>query len=406
MRTLIIAFFIGIPFVVFGQSNYHEGYVIKNTGDTLKGFIDYREWQQSPLFINFKVSKSEKEQRLFTPDSIRGFVIDTTESYISYQGQMSTDQNHFPDLAEGLDTRKVNASVFLKLITSGKFLLLYSQSDQRKTRYFVAEVKSKPVELIYNQYYNSQHESVERSIFRGQLIFYINKYAPLKSELIKEVEQTAFENDQLAKIVYKTNGDTAVSVNGHVIHSDIQVFVGLGMLYSKASSDHLTGVYNASPLFTIGFDKFYNSTTQQLVLRASFSAGSAGIQVPYPISGSSNNALKFNQFTFFVTPQIIYHLYNNENFKVHIGAGPSLNFSSYSNEIFTNPYISESVPVDGTPKLDPFWVSIPLQAGVTIHKKFEFSCTYTPYSSIVKNGSNKSLSISSINLGAKIFLKQ
>ena len=405
MRILFIALFIAIPSFIFAQSNYHEGYIVKNNGDTLKGFIDYREWEQSPLFINFKVSKSDKEQRQFTPDSIRGFGIDTTESYISYQGQMSMDQNHFPDLAEGLDTRKVDASVFLKLVTSGKYLLLYSQSDQRKTRYFVAEVKSKPVELIYNQYYNSQHESVERSIFRGQLIFYINKYAPLNSNLIKDVEQTAFENDQLAKIVYKTNGDTAVSVNGHVIHSDIQVFVGLGLLYSKASSDHHTGAYNASPLFTIGFDKFYNSTTQQIVFRASFSVGSAGLQVPYPISGPSNNALKFNQFTFCATPQIIYHLYNNENFKVHIGAGPSLNFSSYSNEIFTNPYISESGSADGVPKLDPFWVSIPLQAGVTIHKRFEFSFTYTPYSSIVTNGTLTSLSIGSIDFGAKIYLK-
>src|ERR1041384_6957193 len=44
MRHLITFLLFTIHISIFAQSNYRPGYVVQSNGDTLKGFINYREW--------------------------------------------------------------------------------------------------------------------------------------------------------------------------------------------------------------------------------------------------------------------------------------------------------------------------------------------------------------------------
>jgi hypothetical protein len=396
MKLLYIFLFIALPSAIFAQTNYHGGYILKNNGDTLKGYIDYREWSQSPISIDFKLNKADKEIRQFNPLNIKGFEIKDMETYLSYNGLISWDRNHFPDLAEKLDTVRKPASIFLKLITSGSHLLLYSQTDERKTRYFVAEGNEMPIELKYNQYYTERHDAIERPFFRGQLIFYINKYIPGNTSLIKQAEEVAFEDDPLERIIYKINGDTTIKVKGRTKQSDFRGFAagGLSSIQTKYGPAAGRGL-SASPQFSLGFDKFYNPNVQQLILRASLSIWSLNAKVPYPLSGSPNNILTFDQFTFSITPQIIYNVYNKDNFKVYIGAGASVNFSSYSNIQFSDQ--TNSVIYNH------FWVNTPLQTGIMINKVWEASFTYAPSTKIASDVSNK-ISSQSFGLGIKFFL--
>ena len=39
---------------LFSQQNFVPGYIIQQGGDTLKGFIDYRNWAKNPAKIKFK----------------------------------------------------------------------------------------------------------------------------------------------------------------------------------------------------------------------------------------------------------------------------------------------------------------------------------------------------------------
>src|ERR1700749_4494076 len=103
MRVFFFALFVVFPAVIFAQSNYHPGYVIKNNGDTLKGLVNYREWAYSPLSIEFKTAASSSVIE-FNPRSIKAFQITGLETYISYSGKISmnrTDPDYLPD---GLDT--------------------------------------------------------------------------------------------------------------------------------------------------------------------------------------------------------------------------------------------------------------------------------------------------------------
>lgn len=376
---LLIILLVTLPTVIFAQTNFHQGYVVKSNGDTVKGYIDYREWSESPLSVDFKATKADQLTQHFDPTTARGFGVNGMETYITYSGLISNDLNHFPNLAVKLDTSKVQATVFLRLVTSGSHLSFYSQADSRKYRYFVAESNGAPVELKFTQYYNEQHDAVERAFFRGQLIFYINKYTPEKTGLVSQAENIAFEQDQIEKVVYQINGDTVARVNGHTKANRLRWNLGVAFMYSQLKGE--SGSYNGLPQISFGLDVFDNPNVQQWVFRTSISFSDLNVKEPtYSPTTGIGGTVNVDQTTFSVTPQILYNLYNKENLKVFVGGGASLNFSGYS---------------DGY-KFTTSWYNLPLTAGVSINKRIEAAFTYAPYEHII--------GIRYFGLGAKVYL--
>jgi hypothetical protein len=376
---LLIILLVALPTVIFAQTNFHQGYVVKSNGDTVKGYIDYREWSESPLSVDFKATKNDQQTQHFDPTTSRGFGVNGMETYITYNGLISNDLNHFPNLAVKLDTSKVQATVFLRLVTSGGHLSFYSQADSRKYRYFVSEGNATPVELKYTQYYNEQHDAVERAFFRGQLIFYINKYAPEKTGLVSQAESITFEQDQIEKIVYQINGDTVARANGHTKATRIRWNLGAAFMYSQLKGE--SGSYNGLPQISFGFDVFDNPNVQQWVFRTSISFSDLNVKAPtYSPTTGVFGTTTFDQTTFSVTPQILYNLYNKENLKVFVGGGASLNLSGYS---------------DGY-NLGKWWYNLPLTAGVSINKRIEAAFTFAPYEHIVN--------MRYLGLGVKVYL--
>jgi hypothetical protein len=56
----------------FCQENYLKGYIVRLTGDTLHGFIDYRNWDRNPDKISFKEIPNA-ENAIYTPLTIKAF---------------------------------------------------------------------------------------------------------------------------------------------------------------------------------------------------------------------------------------------------------------------------------------------------------------------------------------------
>ena len=385
---LLIILLVALPTVIFAQTNFHQGYVVKSNGDTVKGYIDYREWSESPLSVDFKATKDDQQTQHFDPTTARSFGVNGMETYITYNGLISNDLNHFPNLAVKLDTSKVQASVFLRLVTSGSHLSFYSQADNRKYRYFVAEGNGAPVELKYTQYYNEQHDAVERAFFRGQLIFYINKYTPEKTGLINQAESIAFEQDQIEKVVYQINGDTVARANGHVKGSRLRWNLGAAMMYSQWKGE--SGKFNGIPQISFGLDVFDNPNVQQWVFRASVSFSDLSSKSSYyNTSTLAYNPITSTQTIFSITPQILYNLYNKENLKVFVGGGASLNFSGYS----TDPSSVNGNKVGNPPVC---WYNLPITAGIAVNKRIEAAFTYAPYEHI--------LGIRFYDLGVRVYL--
>lgn len=112
MKKIYLLLFGLLPFFAFAQANFKPGYVVTSNGDTVKGFIDYKEWGHSPSSIKFSTSPAGASPQVFNAMSAKAFSITGLETFVSYSGRISADKNVSPDIPTGIDTSTVNASVF------------------------------------------------------------------------------------------------------------------------------------------------------------------------------------------------------------------------------------------------------------------------------------------------------
>ena len=382
MRKLLLVACFCLTFTsfVFAQTNYRQGYIVKSSGDTLKGYIDYKEWDNTPISINFKQSIAVSKPSSYTPETISSFGLTAVNKYVTYKGPLSTDKNIYPDIAIGLDTGKQYGVVFMHAVYENAIVELYAQQDGLKKRIFIAENGSAPVELIYYQYYGSQENSSIRYVntFRQQLLNIAQRNSRLTNEVANNIDRTIFDENDIAKTLMGIFGDKAVALK-----SGSRFFVGLALNRTATKFDGSNDFSKApagitySPRLSAGFDLYANPVVQQTIFRAELSVSYINPEFQNPRYSDPTTINKevyhFNQLTIALSPQLLVNFYNKENFKVFLGGGVNLNYSIYSN----NSYQLNSGQT-GTPyKLKAFWVNLPVQAGVAVNKKVDVFFMYT-----------------------------
>ena len=67
---LLLLFF--VPLISIAQSNYKKSAMVDMNGDTIRGFINYKEWGQNPKEILFKNVLSDQPQK-FSANEIKYF---------------------------------------------------------------------------------------------------------------------------------------------------------------------------------------------------------------------------------------------------------------------------------------------------------------------------------------------
>ncbi|HTK18890.1 MAG TPA: hypothetical protein VL442_05245 [Mucilaginibacter sp.] len=420
MRPYLIALFIALPSILFAQSNYHSGYVVKNNDDTLKGFINYREWDQCPKSIDFKINKEDRQTLKFDPHIIKSFQINGMESYVTYKGIISMDRTKFPDLPQGLDTTKKQDTIFLKQITTGKYLSLFYHQDGIKIRLFIAVSNEQPLELKYLQYYSAQNQVVSGGNYKAQLTFFINRIGRGSNKLTRLIEDAGYNQSDFEKIVSEANGDglntksdqkkvffrffagARISNTKNNLSDDrssISSSVLVGPIREVTVSPQKISAFSStqSPEIDLGIDLFPNKNVQQFIFRAALSLWYAKPRFQYLVyDGSINdNYLSttfFSQYTATLTPQVLFNFYNKDRFKIYIDGGIGLNFSSYSNS---------KLRIGTVNDFDSFWPNFPVQAGIIIAKKWDFSVTYSGYADYTKFAGDYGLRSSSASVGVK-----
>lgn len=404
MKFFYLLLLIALPSIVFAQSNYHEGYVLKNNGDTVKGFVNYREWERSPKTIDFKTTISDDKATAYDAIAIRGFGIYGKERYISYIGTVTMGPTEFPNLSTGIDTTKKVDTLFLRQVATGKYLTLYANKDEIKSRLFIAGPGGAPIELIYYSYYNDVNQIVSTAQYKGQLYLYVNKTSPGNKRLFNEINTLQYDYVDMEKVVDDING---VRYNNSL---NSRFFWGIALNMTTAEENLAN--YNdfvpkksktVAPKISWGMDFFNNPQVQHLIFRVEVSASYANPRFNYT-SSSYHLLYEYNQYTASVTPQILLNLYNKDNFKIYIDGGWAFNFSAYSNNKtvakYTDPTLGSVTPVNNPYKLESYWSNFPLQTGVVLNKRWEVFATYIPGAAYTKYeeiyAGNRS-----INLGVK-----
>jgi hypothetical protein len=385
MKSLLTFLLLTFSVSIFAQSNYRPGYVVQNNGDTLKGFINYREWDRCPESIDFKFSPKDEQISQFTPMNSKAFQVNGLDTYLTFNGPLSMNRTDLGNLPDHADTTKKQATVFLKQIVTGKYVTLYYHNDKTKIRFLIAERNSSPVELMYYSYYTESGAIGHLDIYKGQLNLLISKFQ--NSKLTRKAENTNYELSQLESLANEINGDKPGSNR-----SASRFFLGIALNSSNVQINNTNHIDNpqsltyTSPKISAGIDIFGNKSVQKYLLRTELSFSYIKPRFNYSedpqfnIKTMSDIGYSFEQYTLTATPQLLVNIYNKTKFKLYLDGGIGLNCSAYSNQElnikYTNVYNTVTTSSAENPyKLSGFWLTYPLQIGA-VFNRVEVHLTY------------------------------
>jgi len=375
-----------LPAFASAQSNYKPGYVVNLKGDTLKGYINYREWEKNPAQVSFKNNSGNVQE--FNTRNALAFAVAGLEYFERNIVVISEDQVELDKLGGKIDSNYRTDTVFLHVLTKGKHLALYSYRDDIKIRFYLAETgQLQPQELEFHVYYNAENANVNYvSRYRTQLQYAAQKNGADDIGMQSAISRARYDGDELIKIVMKINGDSGTQFASKNLLGT-RWFAGLGASYNDMSFSgdiEFPGSYQFSPRASFGIDFLTNKITQRLFLRAelSFTADQHDFKNSY-----QQSELKFNQYTASITPQAYYNFYSSEKINIFAGGGVSVNFSTYPNHYYVALGGIDATPIKqlNFPDYHTLWESIILKAGVVLNKKIEIYAGYSPPTTLTDN---------------------
>ena len=178
---------------LLAQTNYVAGYVITHQDDTLKGFIDDRNWEKNPESIRFKQDLHSETFATYTADKVAGIYIKPAdEHYVSYIGKIdklpSINLSEFSseDAFFAKDFHETD-TLFLNVLIRGSVSLFYYVDKYEKKHYFIQRNQGETVELINQKYIvaNSDGTKLIRSyeMYKSQIREYFSDCHTLAAEI-------------------------------------------------------------------------------------------------------------------------------------------------------------------------------------------------------------------------------
>ncbi|MBN1185566.1 MAG: hypothetical protein JXB49_24985 [Bacteroidales bacterium] len=395
------------------QSNFRKACIIPIQGDTVKGYIDDREWIQNPEKISFKPTLESKDEITYDVSNASYFRIDGEDAYQCFTLPVSMDRIEMPNLSTGPDTSKQVKTVFLKLLVNGCNVNLYSYADNLKMRYFYWEKSANvPVELGYKMYYRGAEYDLSKVItlksYLNQLSYLGYQYGHDSKELTRKIEAAQYIDKDLSEIIVMVNGGVATNFCMIAASKDRMVIFPFGTIRVRRSV--LTKMSEVGSLLVI--DKGSDNSQSFLpaigfgfdLARKSGSRFFAREELIFSMDKLSSSDWYYNNSIFYeysisqwniaLCNTANYHIYYKPGLKIYAGTGISVNYSHlYEVEYYYHNSLLPETDPESTEirsdflKASQLWVNIPLQLGARIGNAYHVNFTYYfPMRRVVNQG--------------------
>jgi hypothetical protein len=387
IRIFAILAFVSPAFSLLSkaQSNFKPGYIVNLKGDTLKGSIDYKEWEKNPALVTFKNASGASQ--VYTAQNANAFGVNGLEFYEKYIVNVSQDQVDATKAGGVIDTAYARDTIFLHTLAKGRYLSLYSYQDAIKTRYYVLEIGStQPQELVYHVYVDANGNIQYVNRYRGQLQYIAQKNNLSNAKLAVTLSQLDYSEHDMLKAAAAINGNDP---SQYISKSQFgtRLFAGAGVSYTDMV---FTGIiqygdsYALFPRIDAGIDFLTNKNTKRLFLRLEVAA--TGDQHTFT-NTYEQSQLKVTQYTASLIPQAYYNLYNGQKLRIFVGGGLLVNFSTYPTRYYTSETGVDLTPTEQNkfPDYHTLWESFMLKAGVTLSDRVEIYAGYMPVTTITNN---------------------
>jgi hypothetical protein len=398
MRKIYFTLLLFIPIISLAQSNYKSAYVVDLKGDTLRGYIDFKEWGRNPKSISFRSALNGNSKELGVTE-ISYFEIAGYVSYQSYTVSISLNTVDVQSVPAAIDSTFTTGNVFLKVLEKGRYVTLYMYKDGLKERFYIKEKGQRtPTELLYGIYQdpNNQTNIITKNSYQATLNQLVTKYQPGNDKLIGRVQESGYKDYSLIPIVAQINGsaneETAAKTGKH--NPPVRFFAGASVISSALNFSNITAESyyygftsstSTAPKISAGVDLLPNPDVGRLVFRLELGYAQnkfSFAEQPNNIFNEPNPILfseSYKMNAIFITPQIIYNIYNLAALKIFIDAGYSFNLISFPNATIVTKQSGVTLYTTTTQGLDANkgnYTTFMFKAGAVISKRFELYAAY------------------------------
>ena len=229
----------------FCQENFVRGFVVSLQGDTLKGFINYKDWEKNPDAITFKNLNLEVRKRI-KPSDIQAFSVGEVQ-YKSAIVQIEMSDINLNELTKNMELVFKTDTVFLETVIEGKKSLYVFKNGSVRPQFYVKDNNAYQL-LIYKKYMaeiEGRNSVKENRTYLHQLLVYLDEMNYIQTKMEK-IEYSIYSLRALFLQYYKESKNELVGARKvEKIKVKVGVLAGLSFNSIKFSS------YN-SPEFTNG----------------------------------------------------------------------------------------------------------------------------------------------------------
>ncbi|MCE7063120.1 hypothetical protein [Dyadobacter sp. CY343] len=155
-RNTCIVFLLFAFHCSIAQYALEPGYLLVSESDTLKGYIDYKNWPYNPETVSFKASP-EAEAKTFGLGDLHGFFVHG-ENYKRGEVEIDPGSSKIEDLSYSPLPKLEKTVVFLLVINGGAKSLYYLKSRDNRVHLYVSD-KPGDYQLLLNHRYLSSGTS-------------------------------------------------------------------------------------------------------------------------------------------------------------------------------------------------------------------------------------------------------
>lgn len=230
---------------ISAQEKYESGYIIAEKQDTIKGFIDYRNWSKNPEEIHFK-NTIEGEEKVYGFSKMTGFHVHD-EHYMRAEVTVDVSPYKSNQLSDSPIPQTQQDTVFLMVLTEGPKSLYYLKDKSDKVHFYIR--KDQNYELLnYYQYKlatDSQSGIITIDRFKQQLQEYFSDCPGMQ----RRISMLSYSKNRLTKI-FKSYYEEFSTSKPSFVQKTERVSVQTGVLaglsatkisFKGSSAPYLTG---------------------------------------------------------------------------------------------------------------------------------------------------------------------
>jgi len=187
-----------------GQENYVPGYITDLNGDTIKGLINYKNWNKNPDIIYFKKETTDPGTS-YNPLNIRCFSV-LDEMYISAVVDIETSPVLTAKLKPDPELHFAKDTTFLQTMIDGQKSIYYLKDRTGKSHFYIRDSTFQL--LIFKRYFkvvNGKNGVAENRNFLGQLTNYLSDCPDIRKKIVK----TEYDKISLEKLFVSCYGSAS-----------------------------------------------------------------------------------------------------------------------------------------------------------------------------------------------------